>query len=99
MANEIRRNEKGEKLYPFSMSKHGHDIQLAYDVQTSLCYDMINRTVDWDDKAFDRHQALSWAMTLQSDSVVWVTGKEYAFLKETVIMAGNYRYDRNYENY
>jgi len=34
---EVKRNSKGEKLYPFSMARLGHNIELAYNIISGIC--------------------------------------------------------------
>ena len=92
---EVRRNNKGEKLYPFSMRKYGHNIELAYNHQKNICDEMEDGERAVDRKAFEHLQKLSDAYaTAIGHPVAWVNGKTYAVLKDASAWAESYRDER-----
>ena len=89
---ENKYNSKGEKLYPFSMRKYGHNIELAYNRQWLICKEMEEGEREWSDDAF------TWLDKLESvysvamgHAIYWATGKEYGILKEASVWADTYR--------
>lgn len=93
---EVKRNSKGEKLYPFSMVKYGHNIELAYNHQWLICREMEDHEREWDDKAFEWLDTLSEVYaSAMGHMIYWATGKEYGVLKEASVWAECYRDRRN----
>ena len=89
---EIKRNSKGEKLYPFSMGKHGHDVLLAYNAQKLMCWDMLDGVRKMNSKAFEIRDMLGELLAnYQSEKVAWVTGEELNTLKLCVFFADDFR--------
>ena len=73
----------GEKRYPFSMLKYGHNIELAYNhLKIAVC-EMEMGDREWDDKTVESLEVLS---DLYEKAICcpiyWATGKEYGLLKE-----------------
>lgn len=95
--NEIRRNNKGEKLYPFSMRKYGHNIELAYNHQHNICDDMESGIIAWDNKAFEWMDKLSDAYANAIGSAVaWVNWETLSVLRDANAWAICYRDCRNH---
>lgn len=96
MAYTEKRNKNGEKLYPFSMIKNGHNVELAYNHQFCICDDMENGIIPYDQKAFDYFERLSEVYAkAMGNPIYWCIGKEYAILKEASVWATCYRDRRN----
>lgn len=92
----VKRNSKGEKLYPFSMRKYGHNIELAYNHQKIICWEMEDGERPWDDKAFDWLEKLGEAYGHAAGApIAWVTGKDYGILQDASGWAECYRDGRN----
>lgn len=92
MTKEIRRNSKGEKLYPFSMRKYGHNIELAYNRQYIIINEMQDGEREWDDKAIEYYDTLSEVYAnAMGHAIYWCNGKEYGILKEASVWADYYR--------
>jgi hypothetical protein len=89
-----------DKLYPFSLPKHAHDIELAYNAHANACHAMEMGDMPWDDSAFE---ALSEIREIREyafgsyEPVAWVPGKIYAKLRDWTFWAQNYRGDVNNE--
>ena len=76
------------KRYPFNLNKHAHDLEFrrnrAMNIQGSL---------SMDDKEYARYQKLidDLADILlyfhNGDGIIWLTGKEWALAKESVMWA------------
>lgn len=92
----VRRNSKGEKLYPFSMLKYGHNIELAYNHQWIICQEMIDGERDWDEKAFENRDRITEVYeNAIGNAIYWATGKEYAILRDASVWAECYRGSHN----
>lgn len=93
---EERRNKNGEKLYPFNLAKHEHDIFFRYNRAKNELdenWQTMNRAqFDKLDKLVDDLQELLGLM----GGVVWLTGKQYGLAKECVIWADSARAERRY---
>ena len=72
-----------EKLYPFSMGKNGHNIELAYNNQHIICDEMEMGERPWDDKAFDLLKEISdlYANAI-GNLIYWCPYKEWLKLTE-----------------
>lgn len=96
MTQTVRLNSKGEKLYPFSMLKYGHNIELAYNHQRIICDEMQEGVRAWNDEAFERLDKLEEVYNNAIGSpIYWATGKEYSILTDASAWAEFYRHDRN----
>ena len=85
-----------QKLYPFSMRKYGHNIELAYNHQWLICREMEDGERKFDRSAFDHLNKLEDAYSQAiGNAVAWVDGKTYAVLKEASLWAECYRDSRN----
>ena len=79
---EIKVNSKGEKLYPFSMRRYGHNIEYAYNTLYCNYSDMLDGKSEWNDKVYE-----SWSNIQEvyakamGNAIYWATGKEYGMLK------------------
>ena len=93
------RNSKGEKLYPFSVRRNGHNIELAYNHQWLICREMEDGEREWDNRAFEQMERISEAYCAitpcGADGIAWVNGKTYAVLKDASDWAVCYRDSRN----
>ena len=96
MAREIRRNAKGEKLYPFSMRKEGHNIELAYNHMYCIVHDMYHGDREWNQKTVDFYEKLTEIYgKAMGCPIYWATGKEYGFLREVSAWAVCHRDEAN----
>lgn len=85
-----------KKLYPFSMNKYGHNIELAYNRQWRICEEMLRGERKYDEKAFEWKDELTEAylkMMSCSDNglISWVDGHTYGILREANVWAETYR--------
>lgn len=93
---EIRRNSKGEKLYPFSMLRYGHNIELAYNHQYIIVHEMYDGDREWNDEAIKYYETLETVYShAMGYPIYWCNGKEYGILKEASTWAECYRDERN----
>lgn len=84
------------KLYPFSFIKHGHNIELAYNHQWLICREMEDGERPWEEAAFKHLEAIVDVLDRVGQcGVVWVTGKDWAFLNDLSVWAECYRSSRN----
>ena len=92
-----------KKLYPFSMRKYGHNIELAYNTQWIICDEMDKGERQYDSKAFDWKQQLmeaySKAMRTDGRGITYVDGKTYGILNKANLWAMNYRDMKQWSNY
>ena len=88
------------KTYPFSVQKHAHDIEYYHNHLYNTMYDMRNGDIPWDEKRFDRMEAmyegplqeLYEAMFSSRDGrVVYLTGEQIALAKKIVFWASESR--------
>lgn len=84
------------KLYPFSIAKHGHDIEYRYNRLKNIESDYFSGEIDLTDIEFDKlekeleivEKAYETILNTFSDGrVVWVDGKTLGILKECVAWA------------
>ena len=84
------------KRYPFSFIKHGHDVELAYNHQWLICDDMRKGVRPYEQSAFDHLNAIIDVLSRTGHcGVVWVSGKDFAFLRDLSAWAVCYRDSRN----
>ena len=89
---EQKTDRNGNKLYPFNMTRYGHNIELAYNRQFIITREMEDGEREWDDKAFEYFDRLSEVYAnAMGHPIFWATGKEYGVLKEASIWAECYR--------
>lgn len=91
---EERRNQQGAKLYPFSGSKHGHDIEFRANRLFSEISDFENgeAPAGFDiKKAEDLRERLNGLRSKMREGTVWLTGQELQLAKETAFWAENQR--------
>ena len=91
----VRTNRHGEKMYPFSFQKHGHDIEFRINRLYLSLRDMEDHETPWDDAAYDQMVAekekLEEALGYCSGPVSFIPGRLYGAVKEAVFWAGNTR--------
>lgn len=81
-----------QKLYPFSIRKHGHDLAFRRNRAMNERYDMeCNGTLNarMDEQLTALIDALGDIMCTYPDNkgIIWLTGKEYGLAKESVMWA------------
>lgn len=94
---EARYNKQGQKLYPFSMLKNGHNIELAYnhlyllthEDEETMFEEGLLRVPDETYDSYDRLSELYGAAI--GTPIYWCIGKDYADLKEYSMWAELYR--------
>jgi hypothetical protein len=93
-----------KKLYPFSLVKHGHDIEFRYNRLKNIECDYFDGGTELTPEEFNRLETELEAVTeaykiiLNTHSngkVVWVDGETLAILKRCVFWADNERANRN----
>lgn len=86
-----------KKLYPFSMSKHAHDLELARNVLYLNYIDVEGVSPKMEAWAIDRRERLTTILLKSNGCVAWLTGEEYGFVQKVVAWAQSYRVARNDE--
>ena len=81
------------KLYPFNMARYGHNIELAYNHQSIICYEMRDGERPWDDKAFDYFEELgeAYGKAMGQGPIAWLDGKTYGIIRDASVWAECYR--------
>ena len=96
-----------EKMYPFSVAKHAHDIEFYRNRLYCILTDMENGDKPMDKKRYNslsnfyynELQELYLAMFNSRDGkVVYLTGKQISLAKKIVTWASNKRYDIQIKN-
>lgn len=100
---EERRNEKGQKLYPFSIQKHAHDIEFRYNRMCNVLSEMqtapeFGGRTDYTHEEFDKlydeieeFREVYEAMFHGYSSVAWLTGRQLSLAKDAVAWAHDTR--------
>ena len=86
-----------KKLYPFSMSKHAHDLELARNVLFNyyICNDEASAKLKkW---AEDRREKLGNILLKSNGYVAWLTGEEYGLANKAMSWAVSFRVAANDE--
>ena len=86
-----------KKLYPFSMSKHAHDLELARNVLYLNYIDVDGVSPKMEAWAIDRRERLAAILLKSNGYVAWLTGEEYGLAQKVVAWAQTYRVARNDE--
>ena len=95
---------KSQKLYPFSLVKHGHDIEYRYNRLKNIECDYFDGEIELSDAEYDRLEeelelvknAYEIILNTHSDGrVVWVDGATLGILKECVAWATTQRDIKN----
>lgn len=93
----LKLNSKGEKLYPFSLQKHAHDIEFKKNRTFNVRADMESGAIPWNDAEYDRldkdYQELSDLLCVvlsgsRDGLTSWLTGSQLGKAKEVVAWAG-----------
>lgn len=87
------------KLYPFSVRKHAHDIELRNNRVWNTLRDMESGEIEWDEKKYDTltaHQEkvqelLDVILSSGNGYVVYLTGEQIGLAKEIVAWASGVR--------
>lgn len=91
----LRINGNGEKMYPFSFQKHGHDIEFRINRLYLSLRDMEDHETPWDDKAYDQmvaeKESLEEALGYCDGPVSFIPGRLYGAVKDAIFWAGNTR--------
>ena len=96
---ENMKNAKGEKLYPFSMKKYGHDIEYAYNFLRNVYDEMLVGEKEWDDNTYYSFESIRDIYSRAiSAPVFWATGKEIGNLKRWALWAESRRAGLNRMN-
>ena len=89
------------KKYPFSMTKHAHDVEYRRNFVWNRVndvydeYHLTQKEAEGLARELEQLNELVIAMRSNSDGrVAWLTGKEYGLAKECVAWAGERRYSR-----
>lgn len=86
-----------KKLYPFSMSKHAHDLELARNILYLNYIDVEGVSPKMEEWAIDRRERLTQILLKSNGQVAWLTGEEYGFAQKVVAWATSYRVAKNDE--
>lgn len=101
-----------EKMYPFSIAKHAHDIEFYYNKLYNTMRDMESGEIPMDEKEYESiynfyHGELQELYEMMFNSrdgrIVYLTGKQIGLAKQVVQWASNTRYNTqiahgNYKN-
>jgi hypothetical protein len=83
------------KTYPFSGTKHAHDIEFRRNRCFNLMHDMEVGTAPWSEAEYDRlqdlHDKLTDLLLCMHEGVCQVPGRLYGLAKETVLWAAEAR--------
>lgn len=79
---EVRRNDQGQKLYPFSIQKHAHDIEFRYNRMCNVLSEM---------QTAPEFREVYEAMFHGYSSVAWLTGRQLSLAKDAVAWAHDTR--------
>ena len=85
------------KLYPFSMRKHAHDLELVRNVLFNhyICNEEVSELMrHW---AEDRREKLGNILLKSNGIVAWLTGEEYGLANKAISWATNFRVAANDE--
>ena len=110
-ANTEERTMK-EKMYPFSVAKHAHDIEFYHNKLYNTMRDMENGEIPMDKKRYDRMSNMFYGPLMElyemmfnsrDGKIVYLTGKQIGLAKKIVEWASNTRYETqiahgNYRN-
>lgn len=88
-----------QKLYPFSVQKHAHDIEYRKNRVWLTMRDMESGEIPWDDAQYDKLESELEALRDLYDAVIfggngriaYLTGKQIGLAKECVAWASNSR--------
>jgi len=92
-----------QRLYPFSMQKHAHDIEFMCNRVRNIMYDMEAGDIPYNEKEYDKLEEKFDKLTALLSSVLsnsrdgrisWLTGPEIALAKEAVVWAEHERVKR-----
>lgn len=86
-----RCREWHEKLYPFSMRKHAHDLELARNLLYNryICNDNVSEKMrEW---AEDRRERLGNILLKSNGYVAWLTGEEWELANKAMSWAVSFR--------
>ena len=89
-----------QKLYPFSMTKHAHDIEFAKNRTFNLAHDLWMagdaEAAERMDDLHDKYTALLCAVmdSSRDGRISWLTGPQLSLAKELVLWADNERHGR-----
>ena len=81
-----------KKLYPFSMNKHHHSLELARNVLFLNYIDVEGVSPKMEAWARDRRERIAQIiMKADRHNIAWLTGEEYALAQKVISWAGSYR--------
>ena len=88
------------KLYPFSLNREAHNIELAYNAHKNMCSAMEDHELPWDNSVYEAvdeiRDLMDWVYG-SYDPILWVPGDVYGKLHKWSVWAQCYRDDRNVE--
>jgi len=88
------------KSYPFSVTKHQHDIEFRFNRVKNEMYDMEHGDIPWDDATYEKMNELSdqleelMSYVYGSGGIAWIPGHLYGLAQDTVAWADNARDNR-----
>ena len=98
----VRISRSGEKLYPFSFQKHGHDLEFRINRLYLSLRDMETHETAWDEAAYDQMVSekgdLEEALAYCDGPVSFIPGRLYGTVKDAVAWAGSTRADTAIEH-
>lgn len=92
--------EKMEKIYPFSIAKHAHDIEYYYNHLYNVMRDMESGEIPMDNKRYDKISNLYYGdlrelyemmFNSRDGRIVYLTGKQIGLAKKIVHWASESR--------
>ncbi len=91
----VRVSRSGEKMYPFSFQKHGHDIEFRINRLYLTIRDMEDHETPWDEAAYDQmvseKENLEEVLGYCDGPVSFIPGRLYGTVKDAIFWAGNTR--------
>lgn len=96
-----------EKMYPFSVAKHAHDIEFYYNRLYNTMRDMESGEIPWDAKRYDSicdmyygelKELYEMMFNSRDGRIVYLTGKQIGLAKKIVEWASNTRYETQIAN-
>ena len=89
------------KMYPFSVQKHAHDIELYRNHLFLTIHDMESGEIPMDTKRYERCVAMydgklnelhdAMRFSTRDGRIAWLTGEQIELAKRIVFWASNYR--------
>ncbi len=103
----MKQQQKHEKKYPFSVSKHAHDIEYYHNKLYNTMRDMEDGEIPMDKARYESickmyygelQELYEMMFTSRDGRIVYLNGKQIALAKKIVDWASNKRYNTQLAN-